>query len=759
MIDSDLTGTGAAAIINGATGQMLVRNVSTMGYGQALADPTYPVTANAISEWTSDAPVSQFPAVSLKSLNLPIKETPIIPWDAPETWVNVEDAPFGATPDGICNSVVAGFPCDDDGPAIQRAIDATLPGGSRAGATTLFLPSQYRLLSTVYLRGSIRRIIGLGRTTGPPYAGGVPTSFVVQAGASPIILYENLGYGESSGGRVGPGVVQVDNQTSRTLVFRKCGMGTLQLSGGGEVYFESVSGFQDALFTFNNVAVWARQLNPERHGDKVFINGGKSWMLGLKTEKFGQIITASNGAKVEVLGGLVYSLDDSRVSPMFVINDSDVSYTFNEYTGRYGIPYPELVKETQTSVTKTLLRGAPAVPYPSSIQPPPVPAYPATWSQRNDGTVPDGIDGVVGSSLVLYASSRGENKAPSFALSTTEVVTNEDAGPQLIPGVAIQMNDENDERVQELAFTVTTTNPTLFAVSPTLDAQTGTLTYTPATDAFGTATVTVILSDDGSGELPSRNTSLPQTFTIRVEPVNDAPTLNTIPDAQVAAQGFPLTVSLSGLSSGKLNETQSLTILAVSSNPSLVPNPVVAYSPGSTTATLTMTPTAGQSGVVTITVSVQDDGGTANSGVNMLSRVFSVTLVVVTAPVRPVLECVALNGDGSYTARFGYKNDNAVSVIIPAGTANYFVPNAGLTGLIDPPTLFLPGRQQNTFQIQFNGNALTWLLKGPDNQTRTSTASSTSTRCAGSGRLPASDENRPKNQKLSFFTQIRALTR
>ena len=40
------------------------------------------------------------------------------------------------------------------------------------------------------------------------------------------------------------------------------------------------------------------------------------------------------------------------------------------------------------------------------------------------------------------------------------------------------------------------TNPTLFSAAPAI-SSTGTLTYTPAADASGTATIDVVLKDDG----------------------------------------------------------------------------------------------------------------------------------------------------------------------------------------------------------------------------------------------------------------------
>ena len=90
-------------------------------------------------------------------------------------------------------------------------------------------------------------------------------------------------------------------------------------------------------------------------------------------------------------------------------------------------------------------------------------------------------------------------------------------------------------------------------------------------------------------------------------------------------------------------------------------------------------------------------------------------------PVRPVLECVRNNGDGTYTAFFGYKNENDVSVYIPVGNKNKFTPTPQDRG---QTRVFLPGRKYKVFTVNFNGSNLVWTLNG-----RTSTASSNSAPC------------------------------
>src|SRR5205085_1566706 len=67
------------------------------------------------------------------------------------------------------------------------------------------------------------------------------------------------------------------------------------------------------------------------------------------------------------------------------------------------------------------------------------------------------------------------------------------------------------------------TNNALFSVQPSISAA-GVLTFTPAPNAFGTATVNVNLQDNGGTANGGVDTSATMTFTITVNCVNDAPT-------------------------------------------------------------------------------------------------------------------------------------------------------------------------------------------------------------------------------------------
>jgi hypothetical protein len=89
--------------------------------------------------------------------------------------------------------------------------------------------------------------------------------------------------------------------------------------------------------------------------------------------------------------------------------------------------------------------------------------------------------------------------------------------------------DDGDNGTQNLvAFDVTNDNNDLFSVQPAIDVNTGVLSFTPAPNAYGTATVTVALQDDGGTAYGGSDTSEAATFDITITPVNDVPVVDPI---------------------------------------------------------------------------------------------------------------------------------------------------------------------------------------------------------------------------------------
>jgi hypothetical protein len=115
------------------------------------------------------------------------------------------------------------------------------------------------------------------------------------------------------------------------------------------------------------------------------------------------------------------------------------------------------------------------------------------------------------------------NDAPNFRKGANQGVT-EDAGAQTVAGWATAISPgPADESGQALTFHVSTNNDALFSALPAMNPATGDLTYTPAANTIGVATVTVRLMDDGGMANGGVDASAAQTFTLIVNPAGNGP--------------------------------------------------------------------------------------------------------------------------------------------------------------------------------------------------------------------------------------------
>ncbi|MDP2068073.1 MAG: Ig-like domain-containing protein, partial [Lutibacter sp.] len=161
----------------------------------------------------------------------------------------------------------------------------------------------------------------------------------------------------------------------------------------------------------------------------------------------------------------------------------------------------------------------------------------------NGGTANGGVDESGVQTFVINVTA--VNDAPSFTKGADETVL-EDAGAQSVPGwaTAISKGPAN-ESGQALTFTVTNDNNALFSVQPAV-ASNGTLTYTSALNANGTANVTVYLKDDGGTANDGVDQSANQMFVINVTAVNDAPVVTNNKATQNVQYSDPIeTVTIS----------------------------------------------------------------------------------------------------------------------------------------------------------------------------------------------------------------------
>jgi len=247
-------------------------------------------------------------------------------------------------------------------------------------------------------------------------------------------------------------------------------------------------------------------------------------------------------------------------------------------------------------------------------------AAPTAGNRTVSFTVTDGTGN--SNTVTRTVSVVNVNDAPSFTVGANQAV-NEDAAAQTVAGWATALNDGDTEAVQTLAFTITgNTNAALFSAGPTVAAN-GTLTYTPAANANGVATITLTLSDNGGTANGGVDTSAAQTFTITVNAVNDVPSFTKGANQVVNEDAGAQTVAgwATAISAGPANEAAQILTFNITgnTNPGLFSvAPAVAAN-----GTLTYTPAANANGVSTITVTLSDNGGGTNTSA---AQTFTITV-------------------------------------------------------------------------------------------------------------------------------------
>jgi hypothetical protein len=271
----------------------------------------------------------------------------------------------------------------------------------------------------------------------------------------------------------------------------------------------------------------------------------------------------------------------------------------------------------------------------------------ATFSvtlQDDGGTANGGVDTSV--AQIFTITVLPANDPPSFNLSGDPPTVLEDAGLQTVNGFATNIAAgpagdpfEVGQQVNFLVSLPTVTSGNLaFSVPPSIDPS-GNLTYTTATETFGTATFTVKLHDDGGTANGGVDTSAAQTFTITVTGVNDPPTI-TLPASAptVLEDAGPQSVAgfASNISAGPTGDPfeagQHLTVqvstTTTSGNLALSNGPTIDLATGN----LTYTTATETFGTATVTVNLMDDGGTANGGVDTTTKTFTIAVTGVNDP-------------------------------------------------------------------------------------------------------------------------------
>jgi Bacterial Ig domain/Fibronectin type III domain len=215
-----------------------------------------------------------------------------------------------------------------------------------------------------------------------------------------------------------------------------------------------------------------------------------------------------------------------------------------------------------------------------------------------------------GTAIVTVSVSDGAlSTSTTFQLVVTPV-----NDPPQISGIANQTLNEDtasallnftvsdvDSPATNLNVSASSSNPSLIPASSislgaSADGSNRTLRLTPATNQFGSATITLTVSDG----LLANSTS----FLLTVNPVNDAPTISFLPNQLInedtTTAPIPFTI-------GDVDTSVSnLVVSASSSNPTLIPASAILLGGAGSNRTITLRPATNQFGTVTITLSVSD---------------------------------------------------------------------------------------------------------------------------------------------------------
>ncbi len=371
--------------------------------------------------------------------------------------------------------------------------------------------------------------------------------------------------------------------------------------------------------------------------------------------------------------------------------------------------------------------------------------------QDDGGTANGGVD-LDPTARTMTVNVTAVNDAPKGTNNTISTIENV---AHTFTVADFGFSDPNDTPANTLLAVEITTLPATGTVTdngvavtagqfvPLADITGGLLKFTPATGSTTTASFTFQVQDNGGTDNGGVDTDpTPRTFTVNVTPPNSAPqgTSNTVTTLEDTAHVF--TVAEFGFSDPNDNPPNTLLAVKISTLPatgSLTDNGV-AVTAGQFVAVaditgglLKFTPALNSNGATdaTFTFQVQDNGGTANGGVDLdpTPKTMTVSVTAVNDAPSGTSTTITTLEDTAHVfavADFGFTdvNDNPANTLLAvkittlpatgsltdngvAVTAGQFVAVADITGGL---LKFTPALNSNgatdasfTFQVQDNG--------------------------------------------------------
>ncbi len=414
--------------------------------------------------------------------------------------------------------------------------------------------------------------------------------------------------------------------------------GTLTLNGASGLTFISGDGTDDAVVTFTGTAA---NINTALNGMAFKPTADYNGTGSVKIDTDDQGNTGSGGAKTDsdTVSITVNAVNDkpgfTAVNPSAVNEDSGVQSiagwaTFYPNDSNHSDSYESVQTATYTVSNisnSSLFSSSPVIDSTGKLTYTPAANANGTSTfdvtvKDNGGTANGGVDTSVIKTFTITVNT--VNNKPGFT-AVNPAAVNEDPGIQTVNGWAtFYPNDSNHsdsyESVQTATYTVSNiSNPSLFSSAPAIDS-TGKLTYTPAANANGTSTFDVTVKDNGGTANGGVDTSVIKTFTITVNTVNNKPGFTAVNPAAVnedpgiqTVNGWATFYPNDSNHSDSYESVQTATYTVSNiSNPSLFSSAPAIDSAGK----LIYTPAANANGTSTFDVTVKDNGGIANGGID-----------------------------------------------------------------------------------------------------------------------------------------------
>jgi len=261
-----------------------------------------------------------------------LADAPPVAADPVETWVRVEASPYDLA--------------HDITDALRKAM--------ASGASTIYLPhGRYTINDGIAVAPTLRRIVGMNSSITvrperqPSFARNTGMLRIDQPG--PPLAIERVAFDMTDlGEQLAVQVSARRDVTLRDVV--SAGTSLLDRSAqGGAVFLEDVC--CGALRIAGPSPVYARQLDTEGGEVRIANDGSPLTILGLKTEGDGTVIENRNGARSQILGGLLYIVRDADPKiPAFVNTNGELLASFVEESFRPASRYTVYLRDRDREV-------------------------------------------------------------------------------------------------------------------------------------------------------------------------------------------------------------------------------------------------------------------------------------------------------------------------------------------------------------------------------------------------------------------------